>query len=217
MIICNKVLMSGPKKGSPCGRVLVNCECRYHGKQLTRNFGSVLNGETKQIKQEQKKDTCSICFEEVAMYNFKKYNGIHIMSCGHKMHGNCYSSFLMKCEQSAYCPFCKRKQFEFNYQTKVIKLHKEIRNLNETLANVQRSLTEESENCHFWTQRYQKWKYKYKDLLGDYNIVLANYQNMQNMNNINRTMIYNLQILNSELTNKVRDLIQELNEISDSE
>ena len=38
---------------------------------------------------------------------------------------------------------------------------------------------------------------------------------MKNMNNVNQAMIYNLQILNSELTNKVRDLTQELDSMEE--
>jgi len=216
MTCCQEITKTGINSGTRCGRVLVNNTCRYHGKQLPGRFGKVVNKITKkQIKQERIADTCSICLEEVAMYNFKKYEGIHIMNCGHKMHGKCYMNFLSKCENNSSCPLCRKKQLEINSNMELRKLQTKIRELYATLSNIQNTLREEEENSRFWMDRYRKWKNKYKELLGDYNTVLASQASMQNMSHIHQTMIYNLQILNSDLAKKVRGLTQELNSIEE--
>ena len=46
-------------------------------------------------------------------------------------------------------------------------------------------------------------------------VVRENYNQMLNMNNIHQTMIYNLQILNADLTRKVTTLTEELNYVEE--
>ena len=216
MRYCTEILKSGPNSGQQCGRVLVNCSCRYHGRKLPNiSYGTVNNEFKQQIKQERKADTCSICLEEVAMYNFKKYEGIHIMNCGHKMHGKCYVKYLLKCENNSSCPLCRNKQLEVSSIRELRKLQTTIRQLNETLSNVQVTLREEEENSSFWMSRSSKYKKRFKELYGDYCVVRENYNQMLNMNNIHQTMIYNLQILNADLTRKVTTLTEELNYVEE--
>jgi len=174
MSTCSHIIRSGSNSGSICGRKLnTNQMCRYHGlnQRILPNLIRLNSGIKQQIKKERKDNTCSICLNEVAMYNFKKYNGIHILNCGHKMHGICYQSFLFKCENSRFCPLCRKEQIENKYQKELTKLQTEIRQLNETLRYVQSNLTKEEEDSQFWMQRYRKWKQKYNILLNDYHVL----------------------------------------------
>ncbi len=152
MNTCTQQIISGQNCGLICNRKLSEEGfCRYHGKQTL--------------------DTCPICLDFVSINDFSK-NGIHVLTCGHKMHGKCYEEMLFKCETSLLCPLCKKNQSTCLVKEQIINLHKEIRGLQETLSNVQRSLNEIEQESEEYYNRYRRWKTKYIELRAQYNTLI---------------------------------------------
>ena len=152
MNTCTQQIISGQNCGLICNRKLSEEGfCRYHGKQTL--------------------DTCPICLDFVSINDFSK-NGIHVLTCGHKMHGKCYEEMLFKCETSLLCPLCKKNQSTCLVKEQIINLHKEIRGLQETLSNVQISLNEIERESEEYYNRYRRWKGKYQGLRTEYNTLV---------------------------------------------
>ena len=152
MNTCTQQIISGQNCGLICNRKLSEEGfCRYHGKQTL--------------------DTCSICFDFVSINDFSK-SGIHVLTCGHKMHGKCYEEMLFKCETSLLCPLCQKNQSTCLVKEQIINLHKEIRGLQETLSNVQISLNEIERESEEYYNRYRRWKGKYQGLRTEYNTLV---------------------------------------------
>lgn len=152
MNICARSIISGQNCGLICNRKLSEDGfCRYHGKQSL--------------------DTCSICFNFVSLNNFSK-SGIHVLTCGHKMHGKCYEGMLFNCETALLCPLCKKDQSSCLVKEQIATLHTEIRNLEATLENVQISLNEIEHESHAYYDSYRRWKGKYQGLRIEYNTLV---------------------------------------------
>lgn len=152
MNLCTQSIISGENCGLICNRKLSEDGfCRYHGKQAL--------------------DTCSICFDFVSLNDFSK-SGIHVLTCGHKMHGKCYEGMLFNCETSLLCPLCKKDQSSCLVKEQIATLHTEIRNLEATLENVQTSLNEIERESHAYYDSFRKWKGKYQGLRTEYNTLV---------------------------------------------
>ena len=152
MNLCTQSIISGENCGLICNRKLSEDGfCRYHGKQSL--------------------DTCSICFDFVSLNDFSK-SGIHVLTCGHKMHGKCYEGMLFNCETSLLCPLCKKDQSSCLVKEQIATLHTEIRNLEATLENVQTSLNEIEHESHAYYDSFRKWKGKYQGLRTEYNTLV---------------------------------------------
>jgi hypothetical protein len=155
MNICTQSIISGENCGLICTRKLSEDGfCRYHGRQTL--------------------DTCSICFDFVSLNDFSK-SGIHVLTCGHKMHGKCYEGMLFNCETALLCPLCKRNQSTCMVKEQMATLHTEIRDLEATLENVQTLLNQSEREALDYYERYRKWKRKHQGLLTDYNELVGEF------------------------------------------
>jgi hypothetical protein len=155
MNICTQSIISGENCGLICNRKLSEDGfCRYHGRQTL--------------------DTCSICFDFVSLNDFSK-SGIHVLTCGHKMHGKCYEGMLFNCETALLCPLCKRNQSTCMVKEQMATLHTEIRDLEATLENVQTLLNQSEREALDYYERYRKWKRKHQGLLTDYNELVGEF------------------------------------------
>lgn len=155
MNICTQSIISGENCGLICNRKLSEDGfCRYHGRQAL--------------------DTCSICFNTVSLNDFSK-SGIHVLTCGHKMHGKCYEGMLFNCETALLCPLCKKNQSTCMVKEQIATLHTEIRDLEATLENVQTLLNQSEREALDYYERYRKWKRKHQGLLTDYNTLIEEF------------------------------------------
>jgi len=159
MNICTKSIISGGNCGLICNRKLSEDGfCRYHGKQSS--------------------DICSICYNIVSICDYSK-SGIHILNCGHTMHGKCYEDMLFKCENALFCPLCKKQQSSCSIKEEIATLHAEVRDLEITLENVQNTLNEVEEETTTYQNRYRRWKKKHEDLRLEYNGLIQEFNDQE--------------------------------------
>ena len=169
--ICKQHIQTGPNKGLVCGRKLNSDRiCQYHKKisEINKSYNIVENN-------------CPICLEQVCLYDYKNKSGIHILDCGHKLHGVCHQQLLFKSESGFKCPLCRKKQSSCDIGKLIKNLHTEIRNLNSTLSNVQEILMRTEEDCIFWEHRYRKWKHKCQSLFISHDLLLHQYTEVKTL------------------------------------
>tara|TARA_B100000745_G_C20125011_1_gene385302 strand:- start:256 stop:1176 length:921 start_codon:yes stop_codon:yes gene_type:complete len=169
--ICKQNIQTGPNRGLVCGRKLnFDGICQYHKKKIdiNKSYNIVENN-------------CPICLEQVSLYDYKNKSGIHILDCGHKLHGVCYQQLLFKSENGFKCPLCRKNQSSCDIGKQIKNLHTEIRNLNSTLSNVQETLMRTEEDCIFWEHRYRKWKNKCQNLFMTHDLLLRQYTEVRTL------------------------------------
>lgn len=169
--ICKEYIQTGSNRGLVCGRKLnFDGICQYHKKKFEINKSNHIV-----------ENNCPICLEQVCLYDYKNKSGIHILDCGHKLHGLCYQQLLFKSESGFKCPLCRKKQSSCDIGKLIKNLHTEIRNLNSTLSNVQEILMRTEEDCIFWEHRYRKWKHKYHSLFISRDLLLRQYTEVRTL------------------------------------